>query len=221
MALFQPAGNVENIARNQQKGDTHVDTSLVTTVNSTAALAPIPGRALAGGIVLRTGTLGGATNDTTPDATTLVNLFASGDSMPSGGMAWRVRYINVASSQTVTLVGGTGVTVSGTATIANNTWREFIFEFVSAKLSFIGMGNTTNGSPTVQMTFQDNHNYQGARIEVGMTVTGTGIQAGTTVIGITPEAVITLSQNANATGTGTTLTFGPAVTVTNVGAGTV
>lgn len=62
-------------------------------------------------------------------------------------------------------------------------------------------GNTTNGSNAVT-------NISSTRnIQVGYTVTGTGIPASTTVASITSSTAITLSQNATATSTGVSLTY--------------
>lgn len=70
-----------------------------------------------------TGALTGAANATTDTAANIVAAMAS----PAVGAAYKLRIINESSGAfTWTVVGGTGVTISGTATIAQNTWREFV-----------------------------------------------------------------------------------------------
>jgi hypothetical protein len=60
---------------------------------------------------------------TTPTALALVQGFT----VIQLNQTWILRIINSGNSSNWTLAGGTGVTVSGTATIAQNTWREFLF----------------------------------------------------------------------------------------------
>lgn len=69
-----------------------------------------------------TGTLAGAANLTTPTAAALI---AQAGNAPVGS-SWRVRIMNTSGGNFAwTMVGGTGVTVNGTATIAQNAWRDF------------------------------------------------------------------------------------------------
>lgn len=219
MSLFQPVGQVQNIARSLQKGDTQTDGSVITVVTG-ATGQTVSGAALASGIITRTGTLGGAANDTFPSAADIIAAVSSEDKRPSNNTQWRLRYINVATGQTITILAGTGVTLTGTMTIATATWREFLIELRSTLLPQIIGGNTTNGSAIVQLVNTDNHRNGAPLIEPGMLVTGTGIPASTTVLGVTPEGVITLSANATATGSNVALTFNPTVVITNIGGGT-
>lgn len=85
-----------------------------------------------GGAVLQalslTGAQSGGVNATTPTAAawlTAIGAFFVGQD-------YVLRVLNTGSGQTITLTGGTNVTVTGTATIANNTWREFIVTVTSA-----------------------------------------------------------------------------------------
>ena len=63
--------------------------------------------------------------------------------------------------------------------------------------------DTTSGDATVTMDST-------ASIEAGMSVTGTGVPAGATVLSITDGTTFELSANANATNTNQTFTFGDA-----------
>ena len=59
------------------------------------------------------------------------------------GDTWRIRIVNV-NSGTVTLVGGTGVTITGTAAVATNRTVEFMATYSAANtigLQNIGFGN--------------------------------------------------------------------------------
>lgn len=67
--------------------------------------------------------------------------------------------------------------------------------------------NTTNASNSV--TVQEGT----SGLFVGMAVTGTGIPANTTITAISSRTVITLSNNATATGTGVTLSFSATRTI--------
>lgn len=226
MSLFQPAGNVGNIARQMARGDTAFDASVVTTANSTAAIS-YSLAAIAGGVILRTGTLAGGTNDVLTDANTVINAVSITDyARASAGSQWRLRIINSNTTQTITLTGGTGITFSGTVTIATNTWREFLIQVVAESLPTIQVGSTTNASAAVQLVGANgnqflNHTNAGNLVEPGMLVTGTGIPASTTVLGITPEGLLQLSANSTATASGVSLSFFPTVIVTNIGSGTI
>lgn len=80
----------------------------------------------AGDVVLQT-TGAAAANLTTPTAQQIVQqlqqLFGF---LPPVGFAWQVE-INNQSTQTMTLVGGTGVTITGTATVATVSNRTWVF----------------------------------------------------------------------------------------------
>ena len=73
-------------------------------------------------VLALTGALTAAANATTDTAANIVAAMASA----GVGAAFRLRIINESSGAfSWTVVGGTGVTVTGTATVAQNTWREF------------------------------------------------------------------------------------------------
>ena len=70
-----------------------------------------------------TGALTAGANATTDTAANIVAAMPS----PSVGTSYKLCIINESSGAfSWTVVGGTGVTVNGTATIAQNTWREFV-----------------------------------------------------------------------------------------------
>lgn len=219
--ILIPIGNPENVARTLKKGDLLAEGAAPQTLNGAAGLTVTP-LALVSGIVFRTGTLAGAANDTFPTADQIIAAASPDAAHRVGkGTQWRVRYINVATTQTITNIAAanSGVSIVGTATIATATWREYLLEVLAPSPPQILAGSTTNANPTVTIT--GNAIPLSVLLEPGMAVSGTGIQAGTTILGINSDAnSITLSLNANATGAGVSLTFVPTVSITNIGGGT-
>jgi hypothetical protein len=92
-------------------------------------------------IAAMTGSLTAAATLTTDTAANIVA--AASPNMPVG-VQYKLRIINESSAAFAwTLAGGTGVTITGTATIAQDTWREFIVDITSATtvtLQNIGTG---------------------------------------------------------------------------------
>jgi hypothetical protein len=82
--------------------------------------------------VIPAGTITGGDNvvlitaATTPGTQTTRSapLLYADDPTAYPGRAYRLRICN-SGANTFTLAGGTGVTISGTATVATNTWRDF------------------------------------------------------------------------------------------------
>lgn len=64
------------------------------------------------------------------------------------GQTWVVRIINGQGTGTLTVTAGTDVTLTGTATVAANTWREFSCIITSITAHTITMQNTISGSFT-------------------------------------------------------------------------
>ena len=75
-----------------------------------------------------TGAAGGSANGQLPLASAVIALFVS----PVVGASYIVRILNIGNSGTWTITGNTGWTISGTATIATGTWREFIVTIATA-----------------------------------------------------------------------------------------
>lgn len=74
-------------------------------------------------VLALTGALAAGANATTDTAANIVAAMASA----AVGASYKLRIINESSGAfSWTIVGGTGVTVTGTATVAQNTWREFM-----------------------------------------------------------------------------------------------
>lgn len=94
-------------------------------------------------ILALTGTLAGAANATTDTAANIIAAMASA----SVGTSYRLRIINESTGAfSWTLVGGTGVTVTGTATIAQNTWREFVVKVTAVGTPAVTFQNVGTGT---------------------------------------------------------------------------
>lgn len=148
-SLGNPAASTEQITAAQL---TSIDKPIygvnAATSAATLTVANVLGSAAANGvpdtIVLNmTGTLAGAANATTPTAAAWIAAIPN----VILGNAYILRVINSgAGAFSWTVVGGTSVTVTGTATVAQNTWREFIVAFPTATtvtLQSIGTGTNS------------------------------------------------------------------------------
>lgn len=134
-AMYGLLGAAQNLEQASGMGFTSVADS-TQVVTATAA-------AVCGGILNRTGAPGGAVVETTPTAALIITrLQALQCSVPfDGTYQFRFRYINNAMGQTTTWTAGSGVTVTGTATIATNAWRDFLVTIDSASsVTFTNIG---------------------------------------------------------------------------------
>lgn len=128
-------GAVQNLDQAAAIGFTSVASS-ATSVTATAA-------GVAGGILNRTGSPGGGVAETTPTAAQIIAALPN--TIPlDGTFQYVMRYINNGLGQTVTWTAGSGVTVTGTATMATNTWRDFLVTVDSASaVTFTNIGAGT------------------------------------------------------------------------------
>src|SRR6185312_14110571 len=100
---------------NAYHADSGTSAHVLTAANLTGAFAAVT--------LALTGALGAGANATTDTAANIIAAMPS----PSVGTTYKLRIINESSGNFAwTIVGGSGVTVTGTATIAQNTWREFM-----------------------------------------------------------------------------------------------
>lgn len=203
---------------------------------STAGAGTWTGAAIATGIIKRTGPTAGFT-DTTDTAANIITALAGNapnvDILP--GSTFRLLVRNTVA-YALTFAAGTGV-VSGDGTlgISASDWREYLVTILNTCAQQVWSCNTTNGSAVVTFSlalnqvsipFQGSNGQPGTLSNlVGATVTGTGIPAGTTVIGVTQGqggvTGVTLSANATATNTNVALTFGPTVKFDGLREGTI
>jgi hypothetical protein len=110
-------------------------TTFAPTTLSTAGVVTYTAAQLIGGLILRDPN-GSARSDVSPTAAAIVQA------MPGAaiGQSFQFDLVNTAdASETITLTAGTGVTVSGTATIAQNNGKRWI----------VYLTNITSGSEAV------------------------------------------------------------------------
>jgi hypothetical protein len=115
-------------------GGTFASTFTPTTI-STAGAVTYTAAQFIGGLILRDPN-GSARSDVTPTAALLIAA------MPGAaiGQSFQFDLVNTAdASETITLTAGTGVTVAGTATVAQNNGKRWI----------VYITNTTSGSEAV------------------------------------------------------------------------
>lgn len=112
--------------------DNEVVESLATVGNGTITAAMIQKQ-----VVSRGGAQTGAFADTTDTAT---NILAAFSNTPG---TFKLRVMNT-TGDTQTIAGGTGVTVTGTATIAAGAWRDFLVTLGSTTVTLTSIGGGTN-----------------------------------------------------------------------------
>jgi len=196
--------------------------SSITTVGAGTWI----GAAIATGIITRTGPGGGYIDTTDTAANILTALRGNAqNSVVVPGTSFRLLFQNTVAFA-LTWAAGTGVIAgTGTLNVAASLTREYLVTVLNGELPVTLQANTTNASAVVTFVFPTNvvaypiypGNPPAVVITPGMQVSGTGITAGTTVLGLTLGQSgltgITLSANATATSAagGTSLTFGPSI----------
>jgi hypothetical protein len=131
---------------------------------------------------------------------------------------WLVRNLNGAGNNTITAQASSGVTVSGTATLATNTWREYIVRIISSAPTVIVAMSTTNANKVLTTTDLETVK----RVQVGQSVFGTNIGASAKVTAVDYNTGnVTVDVNSTGTGGAFAITFTPTVVFTNLRAGTV
>ena len=232
MSLFRPTGMTgEVMDRRIMPGDLVAGgENILAGSISTAGSGTLTGVAIGTGIIRRTGPVGGFT-DTTDTAQNIISSILGGsnqlapDCVP--GTSFRLLYINTVA-QAMTFAAGTGVVAgTGTLNVGASAVREYLVTILNTNPIQLLMCGTTNASAAVTFNLPMNatslpelsaNGLAGiAFISPGMSVTGTGISAGTTVIGVTQGVGgvtgVTLSANATATNASVALTFGPTVQI--------
>lgn len=98
-------------------------------------------------VLALTGTAGAGVALTLP--TVAVLLAALTPSQAVVGSSTILRIINVATTQTVTVTTATGWTVSGTATVATTTWRDYMITITAVGATPTATIQNIGGSATV------------------------------------------------------------------------
>lgn len=177
------------------------------------------GAIMATGIIRRTGPVGAYT-DTTDTATNillaLAGNFQAADIVP--GVSFRLLFQNTVA-QAMTLAAGVGVTLgTGTTTTAASLVREYLITILNATPAVILNCATTNGNKVITFNLQPNQtSLPLGSVTPGMVISGTGITAGTKVVGVTQGiggmTGVTTDTNSTATNNPVALTFGPSVQI--------
>jgi hypothetical protein len=136
-----PWNNPAGLREAAEPNDAYNTNTAVTATTLTAA-------EMTGGFVgvtlNLTGTLTAAANATTDTAANIVAAIPQAQRYV--GFTYKLRVINSSSGAFAwTVVGGTGVTVTGTATVAQNTWREFVVT-LGASLTAVTLQNVGTGT---------------------------------------------------------------------------
>lgn len=208
MTLVIPIIKDKAFERTLLPGDVVITNEKSSTLTTVGA-GTLTGSLLASGILDRSGPTADFT-DTTSTAADIINSIGN----VGNGTSFRLRYNNTVAF-IATIAGGTGVTVSGDATVGPVTMKDFLVTITSSNSQQVFTADTTNSSAVVTGLSSS----QTGLLSVGMTVLGTGIQAGSKIISVQPGIGVTLDLAATATSTapGVAITFSPSLTIKNLG----
>lgn len=214
------------------------ESALAGTLNTNGA-GVWTGAAIATGIIKRT-VVGAGFTDTTDTATNIIAALAGNGPQAAGirGQTFRFLFRNsVAFAHT--FAAGVGVVAGdGTLNSAASAWHEYLVTILCACAPVTLLCNTVNANAlvtfvlpanTVALPFVGSNGLGLGAISdlVGATISGTGVTAGTTVLGITQGqgGAIGVTMSANATATSgavpVSLSFGPTVQFDSLRAGIV
>lgn len=187
----------------------------------------LTGAMFATGIIRRTGPTGAYT-DTSPTSADIITALSgnnpAADVVP--GSTFRLLFQNTVAFA-MTLAAGTGVVLgTGTTTIAASLVREYLITILNASPPVTLQTGTVNGTkaltfvlPAGMTSYPIGPAPNAINITPGMIVSGTGITAGTKVLGITQGqggiTGVTTDTNSTATSVaaGVALTFSPVVQI--------
>jgi hypothetical protein len=198
---------------------------------STVGAGTWTGAAIATGIIRRTGPVGGYT-DTTDTAQAIINALGGNgpgvDVVP--GSTFHLLFINTVA-QAMTFAAGAGVVVgTGTLGCAASLVREYLVTVLNSTPTFVATCSTVNANAVITFRNPGSDTQTCAplgSVTPGMSVSGTNITAGSTVLGVTQGfgtdangksvsgiTSVTLSANASAStaaGVPVAITFSPTV----------
>lgn len=205
---------------------------------STVGAGTLTGAAIASGIIARTGPVGGFI-DTTDSAWNIIQALAGGFSAPDAvqGISFILTYQNKVA-QAMTFAAGAGVTAGSNVNVAASAVRDYLVTILNASPPVTLSSGTTNAtknitfnSPIQTGTYDTNStNTKGyGTVTPGMVVSGTGITAGTKVVGLvygdqargfSPNFIVgvTTDTNSTATNADVDLLFSPNVKFEGIGA---
>lgn len=178
------------------------------------------------GILRRTGPAGGYT-DTFDSAANIVAAMAgqtgnNANVLP--GSSFRFMFIN-GVAQAMTAAAGTGIVLGTNVNVAASIVREYLVSVISANPPTLFGMDTVNADATLVFTNTGLSVQQQLllldSVDIGMTVIGTGIPTGTTILEVDfINRRIELSANATGTASNVPLTFTPTVRIDGLRAGT-
>lgn len=199
--------------------------SITAGANATVEAGTWTGAQIATGIIRRSGSTGAYT-DTTDTAANIITALKGSGSIADvvKGSSFRLLVQNTVAVA-LTLAAGTGVTLgTGVTTIAASLVREYLLTILNADgpytvpcvlaatdkvITFI--------LPQGYSAYPIGNNAGALNITPGMIVSGTGITAGTKVLGVTQGQGgiigVTTDTNNASTQTNTALTFGPNILI--------
>ncbi len=221
MVREQVTGGTPMYVRNKLPGDVELAGESLAAVLTTVGAGTITAALLTAGILTRSGPVG-AFIETTDTASNIINAMlgdnyvgtaqAAGSGGVDAGATFRLIYRNN-EAFAMTLAAGTGVTLGANVNCAASSVKDYLITVTNGTPSSVAVADTTNASAVITSMTQEETN----RVSIGQLVTGTGIQAGSTVVAINPGIGVTLSLAATATGSNVALTFSPTVRIDSLG----
>jgi hypothetical protein len=213
MLMKQIVRDTGGLQRSLAQGDIVGSAEGVGTSLATVGAGTLSAAILVTNFITRTGPTGAYT-DTTDTAANIIAALG-GNSGVSAGDSYRFKFINTVAFA-MTLAGGTGVTLVGGNTGVNaSSVKEYLVRITNATPTATVVGNI-DGTTAVITGLDLGETSQ---LSVGQGITGTGIPASTSIIGIVPGVSITLSANTTVAGTNVAITSNPTVTITGLGQG--
>jgi hypothetical protein len=199
-----------NQVRTQAAGDIIMSQIKLTAV-SVAGASLLTAAAVLSGAISRTGPAAGYI-DTFPDA---AQICAACPDLNVGD-SFELLFINTVAFANTPAVG-LGIVLGANTPIAASAVRRLLFTALSIGVNNIAAVSTTNASAVISGIAATDL----AKMAVGMGITGTGIPASTTILGINgTTGTITLSAAATATATLVAVTTFPRIQVDGLMAGT-
>lgn len=208
--------------------------NLVAGALTTVGAGTILGAMIASGVITRTGPVAGFT-DTTDTADAILKALSAAGVNAEPGITFDMLYVNTVA-QALTMAAGRGVTLdttngTGVLTNAGSLVRKYLWTILNSSPEVNYPCSLVTGTKVITFTLPPNavalplQGSNGASgvmsVTPGMIVSGTGITAGTKVLGITQgqggaTGLITDTNNAS-TQALTNLTFSPNLLLSSLG----
>lgn len=133
IALFGTLGNLQNVGA-------ALDLDLIALNGGASTALTLTASQFNSEIIDYTGSAAGGVTITTPTAAQIIANLPN--TIQSPGYNTLLYFMNDGSGQTVTLAAGANVTISGNATIANNTLRQFLVSVnvAAGTVNLVNMG---------------------------------------------------------------------------------